>query len=148
LISIYTDGACKGNPGNGGYAFCIYTNEKLCVQRRGFEDLTTSNRMKLIASVEALKYAKEIHNNSDITIYSDSAYLINCFNDGWIDNWKVNGWKTYRGDDVVNIDLWKTIDNFVQEMNVRFVRVHKSDNKLKIVSIEAKTAIKNYVKSK
>tara|TARA_B100001564_G_scaffold241346_1_gene204331 strand:+ start:470 stop:919 length:450 start_codon:yes stop_codon:yes gene_type:complete len=104
-ITIYTDGACKGNPGEGGWgAFIEYNNEK--VKLYGYEELTTNNRMEIIAAIEALRFIKE---KSDIIIYTDSKYLMNGINT-WIHSWKKNNWRTSSNKDVKNVDLWKIID--------------------------------------
>ena len=104
-ITIYTDGACKGNPGEGGWgAFIEYNNEK--VKLYGYEELTTNNRMEIIAAIEALRSIKV---KSDIIIYTDSKYLMNGINK-WIHSWKKNNWKTSSNKAVKNVDLWKIID--------------------------------------
>ena len=104
-ITIYTDGACKGNPGEGGWgAFIEYNNEK--VKLYGYEELTTNNRMEIIAAIEALRSIKV---KSDIIIYTDSKYLMNGINT-WIHSWKKNNWRTSSNKDVKNVDLWKIID--------------------------------------
>ena len=104
-ITIYTDGACKGNPGEGGWgAFIEYNNEK--VKLYGYEELTTNNRMEIIAAIEALKSIKV---KSDIIIYTDSKYLMNGIN-MWIHSWKKNNWRTSSNKAVKNVDLWKIID--------------------------------------
>lgn len=104
-ITIYTDGACKGNPGEGGWGALIeYNNEK--VKLYGYEELTTNNRMEIIAAIEALRSIKV---KSDIIIYTDSKYLMNGINT-WIHSWKKNNWRTSSNKDVKNVDLWKIID--------------------------------------
>ena len=104
-ITIYTDGACKGNPGEGGWgAFIEYNNEK--VKLYGYEELTTNNRMEIIAAIEALRSIKV---KSDIIIYTDSKYLMNGINK-WIHSWKKNNWRTSSNKAVKNVDLWKIID--------------------------------------
>ena len=104
-VDIYTDGACSGNPGAGGYcAILIYgTLEKVV---SGFENDTTNNRMELRAVIEGLKILKE---SVELHIYSDSAYVVNAFLEGWIDNWQKNNWRTANKKDVQNIDLWKDL---------------------------------------
>lgn len=104
-ITIYTDGACKHNPGEGGWgAFIEYNNEK--VKLYGYEEHTTNNRMEIIAAIEALRSIKV---KSDIIIYTDSKYLMNGINT-WIHSWKKNNWRTSSNKDVKNVDLWKIID--------------------------------------
>ena len=95
-VTIYTDGACSGNPGKGGWGAILMcgTVEK---EISGAEPQTTNNRMELTAPIEALKLLKR---PCKVTVYSDSAYLINAFRQGWIYNWQKNGWKTADNKDV------------------------------------------------
>ena len=117
-ISIYTDGACKGNPGEGGWgAFIEYSDEK--VKLYGYEKDTTNNRMEIIAAIEALRFIKV---QSDIIIYTDSKYLMNGINT-WIHGWKKNNWKTSSNKDVKNIDLWKIIDELNSNHSIEWVWV-------------------------
>ena len=89
-VTIYTDGACSGNPGKGGWGAILMCKGKM-KEISGGEKETTNNRMELTAPIEALKLLKKPCN---VKIYSDSAYLINAFTNGWIYNWFKNGWKT------------------------------------------------------
>ncbi len=101
-VTIYTDGACSGNPGPGGWgAVLIYgaTRKELC----GGEHNTTNQRMEMAAAVNALTALKE---QCDVVCYSDSAYLVNAFNQHWLDNWQRNGWLTSKKTAVENKDLW------------------------------------------
>ena len=102
-VDLYTDGACSGNPGKGGYGGILMYNgrEK---EYSGFEAETTNNRMELRAVIEGLKMLKE---SVELHIYSDSAYVVNAFLEGWIDNWQKNNWRTANKKEVQNIDLWK-----------------------------------------
>ena len=85
-VTIYTDGACSGNPGPGGYAAILMYNDAK-KEIFGAEENTTNNRMELKASVEGLKLLK---NPCDVELYSDSAYLVNAYTKGWVDSWKKN----------------------------------------------------------
>ena len=106
-ITLYTDGACSGNPGAGGWAcVLLYGENKKFLS--GGEKLTTNNRMELSAVIQGLKALKEPCN---VSVYSDSAYIINSFNNGWIDNWLKNGWKTADKKEVLNKDLWQELLN-------------------------------------
>ena len=117
-ISIYTDGACKGNPGEGGWgAFIEYSDEK--VKLYGYEKDTTNNRMEIIAAIEALRFIKV---QSDIIIYTDSKYLMNGINT-WIHGWKKNNWKTSSNKDVKNVDLWKIIDELNSNHSIEWIWV-------------------------
>lgn len=124
-VEIYTDGACSGNPGKGGWgAILIYGDVKKEIS--GAERETTNNRMELTAPIEALKLLKR---PCDVTLYSDSAYLINAFKQGWIYNWQMNGWKTADKKDVKNKELWEQIYEFTQIHKIEWVKVKgHSDN--------------------
>ena len=122
-VKIYTDGACKGNPGAGGWAAILEyegREKELC----GGEKLTTNNRMELIAAIEGLSALKEPCN---VTLYSDSQYLVNAINKGWLDGWKKKGWKKADKSPVLNDDLWKTISDLLEKHTVEFVWVRGHD---------------------
>ena len=114
-ITIYTDGACKGNPGEGGWgAYIEYNNEK--VKLYGYETDTTNNRMEITAAIEALRYIKV---KSNIIIYTDSKYLMNGINT-WIHDWKKNNWKTSSNKSVKNVDLWQIIDELNSNHSIKW----------------------------
>jgi len=122
-VNIYTDGACKGNPGAGGWAAILEYEGKekeLC----GGEKSTTNNRMELIAAIEGLKALKE---PCLVTLYSDSQYLVNAINKGWLKNWEAKGWKKSDKSKVLNDDLWKTLSALLQTHTVEFVWVRGHD---------------------
>ncbi len=124
-IVIYTDGACAGNPGKGGWAAIIINNQnKLSIS--GNENNTTNNRMELMAPIMALK---KIKRKSDITIYTDSKYVKDGITD-WIKSWKLNNWKSSNKKPVKNKDLWVKLDNACQKHRIswKWVKAH-SDNK-------------------
>ena len=114
MIKIYTDGACSGNPGRGGWAAIIINGEKI-EKISGVSENTTNNRMELIAVISALKYVDE----QNIELFTDSKYTKNGI-EKWILNWKKNGWKTANKQDVKNIDLWKNLDELNQIKNVQW----------------------------
>lgn len=118
-VKIYTDGACSGNPGPGGWAAILKygKNEK---EIAGFERETTNNRMEMTAVIEALHSLKM---PCEVALYSDSAYLVNCFQERWLENWKRNGWKTRNKKPVLNVDLWQTLDTLMQKHDVTFHKV-------------------------
>lgn len=124
-VDIYTDGACSGNPGKGGWgAILIYKGIEKEIS--GAEENTTNNRMELTAPIEALKLLKY---PCDVRIYSDSAYLVNAFLQGWIFNWQRNGWKTSDKKDVKNKELWEQIYNFTAIHTIKWIKVKgHSDN--------------------
>lgn len=114
IIEIYTDGACIGNPGNGGWAaLLIYKENKK--QISGFEKETTNNRMELKAVIEALKIIKD--QNFKIKIYTDSKYVIEGITK-WVKSWKNNNWKTATNKPVKNNDLWKILDDEVNKFSI------------------------------
>lgn len=124
-IAIYTDGACSGNPGKGGWGALLIAGENK-KEISGGEKKTTNNRMELTAPVEALKLLKR---PCKIKLYSDSAYLVNAFVNGWIYNWQKNGWKTADKKDVKNRDLWEEIYKFTQIHKIEWIKVKgHSDN--------------------
>ena len=115
-ITIYTDGACSGNPGPGGWgAILMYKGNKKEIS--GAKNDTTNNVMELTAVIEALKLLKH---KCNVKIYSDSAYVVNAFNNGWIHNWIKNGWKTSGKEPVKNKELWITLYEFTKMHNIEF----------------------------
>ena len=117
-IELFTDGACKGNPGLGGWGVLI-KNSNILNELKGFQQLTTNNRMELIAVIEGLKSIKE---NAHIEITTDSMYVKNGINQ-WINNWKRNGWKTAAKKPVKNKDLWQELDELVQNYSIKWIWV-------------------------
>lgn len=105
-VRIFTDGACSENPGPGGWAAVFNTANK-CSTISGNEKITTNNRMELKAVIEAFKRVLIKNKNAEYELYSDSAYVVNSINNGWIDKWQQNNWKTTKNDDVKNRDLWE-----------------------------------------
>jgi len=118
-IDIYTDGACSGNPGPGGWAAILIYNGKEKEISGGIKE-TTNNRMELFAPIMALKQLKE---NCEVNIYTDSAYLYNAFYEDWITAWQKNNWKTSSKKDVANVDLWKLLISAMNGHKVTFVKV-------------------------
>ena len=106
MINIYTDGACSGNPGRGGWGAVIFIPEKKPIHLFGGSENTTNNQMELIAAINALKYFEKVQM---INLYTDSQYVKNGI-ESWIKNWKKNGWKTASKKPVKNQDLWKNLD--------------------------------------
>lgn len=118
-VVIYTDGACSGNPGAGGWgAILMHDGRKKEIS--GFTTFTTNNIMELTAVIEALKMLKQPCN---VELYSDSAYVVNAINQKWIDNWKKNGWLGSDKKPVKNEGLWKKLDELLTKHNVNFNKV-------------------------
>ena len=117
-VTIYTDGACSGNPGPGGWgAILMYKEKKL--ELSGFEAHTTNNRMELLAPIEALSRLKE---PCEVDVYSDSAYLTNAFLQNWLGNWVRRGWVKSDKKPVENRDLWETL---LKLANIHKISWHK-----------------------
>jgi ribonuclease HI len=124
-ITIYTDGACSGNPGPGGWGAILMYGE-LTKEFSGAEKNTTNNRMELVAAIEALNKLKE---PCKVMLYSDSAYLVNCFQQGWYRNWQKNGWKNSKKQPVENKELWELLIKHMEKHQVEFIKVKgHSDN--------------------
>lgn len=118
-VTIYTDGACSGNPGPGGWAaILLYKGQRK--ELWGSSAHTTNQRMELTAAVEALRALKE---PCRVTLYSDSAYLVNCFRQRWYERWQQNGWKNSKGEPVENRDLWEALLALTRQHDVTFVKV-------------------------
>ena len=124
-VIIYTDGACSGNPGPGGWGtILMYKDSKKEIS--GAKKDTTNNVMELTAVIEGLKMLKY---PCDVEIYSDSAYVVNAFNQKWIDSWIKNNWKTSGKDHVKNKEIWQELYNLTKVHNVKFIKVKgHSDN--------------------
>jgi len=126
-VVIYTDGACSGNPGKGGW--CAILNYK-GVEKvlTGGEALTTNNRMELTAVIEGLAALKE---PCIASVYSDSAYVVNAVSNGWIEDWRRRGWRTASKSDVKNVELWERLLVLLATHDVRFFKVKgHADNEM------------------
>ncbi len=121
-LKIYTDGACSGNPGKGGWAAIILDSNSKLSKISGNEKSTTNNRMELIAPIMALK---KIRVESEVTIFTDSKYVKDGITD-WIKKWKLNNWKNSNNKPVKNKDLWIKLDNSCQKHKVKWkwVKAH------------------------
>lgn len=117
-VTLYTDGACSGNPGLGGWGAILIYNGKEKVLSGG-EEVTTNNRMELMAVIKGLEALKK---SCAVNVYSDSAYVVNAFLQGWVDQWVNNGWKSTKGE-VLNIDLWKKLVALTQKHNIVWHKV-------------------------
>jgi len=115
-ITIYTDGACSGNPGRGGYgAVLIYGDYRKEIS--GGEALTTNNRMELSGVIKGLEMLKE---PCEVTVFSDSKYVVDAIEKGWALRWKNNNWKRNKKDDALNPDLWEALLQLLQKHKVTF----------------------------
>ncbi len=141
MTIIYTDGACSGNPGKGGWGLIILRDEKV-LEYFGFNNNTTNNRMEMTAIIQGLSKCKK---DEDIILYSDSKYVLSGIKD-WMLNWKQNGWKTVKNKPIKNKDLWLLIDECIQNKdNVKFkhVKAHNGDLYNERADYLAKYAINN-----
>ena len=118
-VIIYTDGACSGNPGPGGWASILISGEHK-KEIFGGEKHTTNNIMELTAILKGLKALKK---PCEVELYSDSSYCVNAFKQGWIYNWIKNNWKTSNGENVKNKELWLELYNLTQSHKVSFNKV-------------------------
>ena len=123
-VIIYTDGACRGNPGPGGWGVLIEYGES-SKQLYGGDNSTTNNKMELTAAIMALKEIKE---PCEIILYTDSKYVLQGIEE-WIHNWKKRGWKGANKKPVKNIELWKELDEVRDEHNIKWnwVKGHSGD---------------------
>lgn len=128
LLRIFTDGACSSNPGPGGWAAIVNLKEE-CKVLRGNKQDTTNNCMELMAAKEAVKYFlqnTDEHECDSVRIMSDSAYVVNAINKGWLKKWSKNGWKTSGDKDVANKELWKEMFMLLESdklHKIKFVKV-------------------------
>ena len=138
---IYTDGACSGNPGPGGWGAVILNEEKIDTSISGKEKSTTNNRMELMAPIMALRKIKKA---SKIIIYTDSIYLKNGITT-WIKNWEKNGWKSTNKKPVRNKDLWVTLNELSKEhvIDWKWVKAHAGNKYNEIADKLATNAIRN-----
>ena len=138
---IYTDGACSGNPGPGGWGAVLLSEEKNDTNISGKENSTTNNRMELMAPIMALKKIKK---TSQIVIYTDSIYLKNGITT-WIKNWEKNGWKSANKKPVKNKDLWLTLNELSKKhiINWKWVKAHAGNKYNEIADKLATGAIEN-----
>ncbi len=118
-VDIYTDGACKNNPGPGGYgAILVYNGREKEIS--GADKHTTNNRMELLAAISGLRMLKE---PCEVTLYSDSKYLIDSIEKGWVYTWQKNSWRKPDKSPALNPDLWQELLALLEQHKVSFVWV-------------------------
>ncbi len=141
-VILYTDGACSGNPGIGGWGAVLMFKG---VEKRisGAESSTTNNRMEMTAVIEGLKSLKE---PCEVEVYSDSAYTVNAFENGWIYSWEKNGFKKADNKPVLNTDLWQILLQLTRVHKVKFIKVkgHADNEYNNICDKLATDAVKNF----
>lgn len=126
-VVLYTDGACSGNPGAGGWGAILFYGD-YHREFSGGEPKTTNNRMELMAIIEGLEKLKY---PCAVDVYSDSAYAVNAFQEGWVEAWQRSGWKKADGKPVLNAELWMRLDELTHEHTVTFHKVkgHADDER-------------------
>lgn len=126
-VTIYTDGACSGNPGPGGWGAILLSGDYR-KELSGFEPSTTNNRMEIRAAIESLR---ALRYPCSVRLYSDSAYLVNAFRQNWLANWQRNGWRNARKEPVENQDLWRELLEVARPHRVEWIKVKgHADNAL------------------
>lgn len=141
-VILFTDGACSGNPGVGGWgAVLMFNNAEKRIS--GAEKDTTNNRMEMTAVIEGLKCLKE---PCEVEVYSDSAYTVNAFENGWVYGWQKNGFIKSDNKQVLNTDLWQKLLELTKIHKVKFIKVKgHSDNKYNNICDKLATdAVKNF----
>ncbi len=123
FVEIFTDGACSGNPGKGGYGAILKYNGNVKEISQGYL-ITTNNRMELLAAITALEMLKE---PCKVDLYSDSKYLVDSVNLGWIEKWRANAWKRKGSEMAKNIDLLKRLLDQLKRHEVKFIWVKGHD---------------------
>lgn len=118
-VTIYTDGACRGNPGKGGWGAVLMYNGKI-KELSGGDAITTNNKMELTAAIKALEALKE---PCEVELYSDSKYLTDAVNQGWVYSWKNKGWKKSDGKPALNTDLWEQLLELMKVHSVKYIWV-------------------------
>ncbi|MBE7711036.1 MAG: ribonuclease HI [Cyanobacteria bacterium SIG31] len=142
-VTLYTDGACSGNPGTGGYgAVLVHVDNNGAKHEKEFSQgyrMTTNNQMELLAVIVGLEALKK---PCDVTVYSDSKYVVDAFNNKWIDGWIAKGWKTAGKSPVKNVDLWKRLLKAKEQHDVNFVWVkghagHEYNERCDLLAVNA-----------
>jgi len=138
IYNVYTDGSCdQGSASsattNGGWAFIVTDEQNVILfTDSAFEPNTTNNRTEMLAIIKSVDSMSEkgFFNTEGncLTINCDSAYIVNAFEDGWIDKWKKNGWKNSKGEDVVNQDYWNLLIGQKSQYNIKFKKVKRRSN--------------------
>lgn len=142
-VTLYTDGACSGNPGPGGYGAVLIYKDTKKEMSEGFKE-TTNNRMELLSVIVGLRCLKE---RCKVNIYSDSKYVVDAINSGWLIKWQSNGWKTAGKKEVKNIDLWQELLTEMEKHEIIFhwVKGHDGNEYNEICDKLAVNAYQQYL---
>lgn len=145
MIEIFTDGACKGNPGPGGWGVLLRYQDKV-KELYGAEESTTNNRMELMAAIQGLTALKKA---CEVDLYTDSQYLRLGMME-WMANWKKNGWRNSKKEDVKNADLWKKLDELaaIHKIKWHWVKGHSGHPENDLVDALANKAIDELMATK
>lgn len=138
-ITIYTDGACLGNPGPGGYGVVLLYDGNRRELSEGFR-LTTNNRMELLAAIEGLAALKE---RCEVTLFSDSQYVVASMDQGWAKRWRINGWRrNKKKEKALNVDMWEALLDLdsKHEVGYEWVKGHAGDPENERCDLLATTA--------
>lgn len=140
-VIMYTDGACSGNPGPGGWGTILEFEDGSIIEKSGAEQNTTNNKMELCAVIKGFE---QIRKPSVVEVYSDSAYVINAFMQNWINNWILNGWKNAEKKPVKNSELWRSLIDYTHVHKVTWHKVkgHADNEKNNRCDFLATSAIK------
>jgi ribonuclease HI len=123
-VTIYTDGACSGNPGPGGYAAVLIYGSRRLELSQGYR-ATTNNRMELLGVISALE---QLTSPCKVTLYSDSEYVVNAITKGWLESWQKRGWRKADKKPVLNIDLWQRLVPLLEKHDIEFKWVRGHNN--------------------
>tara|TARA_R110000850_G_scaffold157962_2_gene282044 strand:+ start:721 stop:1191 length:471 start_codon:yes stop_codon:yes gene_type:complete len=137
-VQIYTDGSSRGNPGPGGYGTVVRFGEHTRELAQGFQ-ITTNNRMEILASIVGLELLRE---PCQVTVLSDSRYLVDTQSKGWVDGWKAKGWKKKDKSPVKNVDLWKRLETAAEGHSIIWQWVkghdgHEMNERCDVLATEA-----------
>ena len=137
-VEIFTDGACSGNPGPGGYGVILRFNGNEKELSAGYKK-TTNNRMELLAIIVGLEALKE---SCEVNLYSDSRYIIDALTKGWLTRWQANRWKRNKIDKVKNVDLWKRLLPLLEKHKINFHWVkghagHAENERCDVLAVQA-----------
>ena len=137
-VTIYTDGACRGNPGRGGYGVVLRYQDR-CKELSGGARLTTNNRMEMLAAIVGLEALKE---QCAVTLYSDSQYLVAAMAKGWARRWRANGWMLSKSRRARNADLWERLLDLCTQHEVTFTWVkghagHRDNERCDALAVQA-----------
>jgi len=133
-IEIYTDGACSGNPGPGGWSFIMLEDGNIKLKKSGSEIETTNNKCEMLAAIKGFEELDKLEFFQDInvSIISDSAYMVNGFVEDWISGWLKNGWVSSAKKPVLNKELWEALIYFQKKYNASFIKIKRRSNEFAV----------------